>query len=100
MDVDLKAKKIVVLHRTVILDGEEFDFDDLMDLLSEMESDNIRIFEPQATALKKIGVIKSAGGRDFPATKGPKFDEVYKLVMELDGSDRWVDLAKDAKIEE
>ena len=88
MNVGLKAKRVVVLRRSVILDGEEFDFDDLLELLSEMASGSIRIFEPEATKLKKIGVIGSAGG-SFAATEGPKFDEAYKLLMELDTSERW-----------
>ena len=91
MRVELKAKKVVSVKRSVEIEGEEFDFHELLGLLCEIRW-GIKIMEPMATQLKKLGVIDSAGSRYSGASKGPRFDEIHTLITELECDPQWDEL--------
>ena len=70
---------------TVLIDGIEFDYYELYDLLLDWKLSDIHILEPMASKLRDIGVMKGSGGSgNVGAAKGSNFDEVYKALMELE----------------
>ena len=72
---------------TITIDGIKFDYYELLELLQTWEAYDIRIREPMASKLRKIGVLKGYGGnREIGAEKGPNFDIVCKEVEKREQS--------------
>lgn len=98
LKLGLKPKPLNVTFRTteevrtivtkfVNIEGEEFELEDLMHTLSELEAssyDTIVTNKRMADHFKKIEVLKYAGSRRnmMGAQKGPCFKDLYEQVEE------------------
>jgi penicillin V acylase-like amidase (Ntn superfamily) len=75
-------KERVIREKFITIDNEDFELDDLHNTLSEIDAwGNVYVVEPHlGKMLVKYGVLTSAGSMNWPATKGPNFDEFFELV--------------------
>jgi len=95
LSFDLSYKPLDVRHKRepvtrqvdfVWVEGERFEFWDLIDTLEAVESDEVQITNHRmGEHLKQIGVLKGLGSRrgGYGASAGPKFKQLMKQLCRL-----------------
>lgn len=78
----ITEKERVVREKFITIDDESFELEDLYETLSEIDGwGNVYVNEPNmGKMLVKYGVLMSAGSSNWPAAKGPNFDDFYKMI--------------------
>ena len=93
VEISFREEIEIVEKRTmyVMVEGEEFECNNLLEALSEVEEgDTIIINKRMCTHLKKIEVLKSCGNKRWyeGATKGSRFKSLYKqLAIKIYGEE-------------
>lgn len=87
MEIKVTKKEIITIKKTVIINGQSFDFDDVRDTLENVRCDEIQITnEKMGKMFLENKILSSLGNQRWlmGATKGPNFQEFVDQLDELD----------------
>lgn len=83
--ISVETKEVVHVEKYVILDGQKFELDDLLNLLDELAPPcDIQITSKRmGEMLLKYGVVKTVGCGLSAAHVGPNYKEFYDMISNV-----------------